>query len=152
MPVVAAGNDGPAPGSLQAPASLPGYAPAGGGPLVVAAIDRNLRVIDASSRGPSPCPGARPLPDVAAPGWDVPVPTAGTPRSLSMSAGTSMSVGWVGGTAALVLQVAPELHVHEVEELLRATASDIGPEGHDPASGYGLIAPRAAIEAARRAR
>lgn len=150
VPVFAAGNDGPDPSSLQSPASLPGYAPEGGGPLVVAAIDSSLEVIDASSRGPSPCAGARPLPDVAAPGWEVIVPTAGTPRSLTTTSGTSMSVGWVGGTAALILQVAPELHVHEVEEIIRATASDIGPEGHDPDSGYGVISPRAAVEAAKR--
>ena len=61
-----------------------------------------------------------------------------------------MSVGWVGGTAALVLQAAPELHVHEVEEIIRATASDIGPEGHDPDSGYGIISPRDAVEAAKK--
>ncbi|RMF74278.1 MAG: hypothetical protein D6738_06785 [Acidobacteria bacterium] len=149
VPVFAAGNDGPDPASVQAPAGLPGWAPPGGGPLVVAAVDRDRRVIDASSRGPSPCGAARPLPDVAAPGWELPVPTGGGPRALSLASGTSMAVGWVGGVVALMFQVAPELPVTEAERIVRETARDLPPPGVDPASGYGLVDPARAVEAAR---
>jgi len=150
LPVFAAGNDGPGEATGQAPAALPGLAPDGRRPLSVAAVDERLRVIDASSRGPSPCGGDAPFPDVAAPGWDLPVPAGPDPRGLVLGAGTSMAVGWVGGAAALVLQVAPEMRVDELEDLLRATARDLPPAGIDPASGHGLIDPAAAVAAAER--
>ncbi len=146
--VFAAGNDGPDAGTIQAPAGLAGYAPPGGGPLIVAAVDREGTVIDASSRGPSPCGAERLVPDVAAPGWEVPVPTAGGVEALTLASGTSMAVGWVAGVVALMLQVRPDLPVTEVERIVRKTARDLPPEGLDPASGYGLIDPARAVEAA----
>jgi bacillopeptidase F len=149
VPVFAAGNDGPDPSSIQAPAALPGYS--AGGPLVVAAIDRHGEIIEASSRGPSPCEGARRVPDVAAPGWNVPAPAAGKPYSLGLASGTSMSVGWVGGVVAMMLQVAPELPVWEIERIVRETARDLPPEGWDVSSGHGVIDPAAAVAAAREA-
>ncbi len=150
VPIFAAGNDGDDPASGQTPAALSGLFPDGGGPLSVAAIDRHGRVIDSSSRGPNPCAPDQPFPDISAPGWEVPVPGFPTKRSLTLSAGTSMSVGWVGGVAAMVLQVAPDMPVPDVEKLLRSTARDIGPEGHDPAAGYGILDAHAAVAAARR--
>ncbi len=148
LPVFAAGNDGPDPGSCQSPANLP--LPAGRGPLAVAAIDRHLRVIEPSSRGPSPCGRTGVFPDVAAPGFQLPVPAPPTPRSLGLASGTSHATGWVGGVAALVLQVAPELTPLQVMEILRETARDLPPEGPDPASGYGLVDPVAAVARARK--
>ncbi len=149
VPVFAAGNDGPDPSSVQAPVALGGFFPAGAGILSVAAVDRDGAVIDASSRGPSPCGAQRPVPDVAAPGWMVPVPTAGRGGSLTLASGTSMAVGFVGGTAALILQVAPQLAVWDVEAIVRETARDIDAPGVDEASGYGLVDPRAAVARAR---
>ncbi len=147
LPVFAAGNDGPDPGSCQSPADLP--LPAGRGPLAVAAIDRHLRVIDPSSRGPSPCGRPGVFPDLAAPGFRLPVPAPPTPRSLGLASGTSHATGWVGGVAALVFQVAPDLTPLQVMEVLRQTARDLPPAGPDPASGYGLVDPAAAVARAR---
>lgn len=148
VPILAAGNDGPDAGSGQAPAGLDGYWPADGGPLAVAAVDRNGRVISASSRGPSPC-GARPFPDVAAPGWDVPVPGTPMPNSMTLASGTSFSVGWVGGVAAFVLQVQPEMPVADVEAIVRRTARHAAGAAHDGDFGYGIVDPAAAVAAAR---
>ncbi|RMG45945.1 MAG: hypothetical protein D6718_06345, partial [Acidobacteria bacterium] len=150
LPVFAAGNDGPGPRTGQAPAALAGLAPDGRRPLSVAAVDQRLEVIEPSSRGPSPCGGNEPFPDLAAPGWDLPVPAGPDPKGLRLEAGTSMAVGWVGGVAALVFQVAPDLRVDEVEEILRRTARDLPPAGPDPASGFGLVDPAAAVSEARR--
>ncbi len=147
LPVFAAGNDGPDPGSCQSPANLP--LPVGRGPLAVAAIDRHLRVIEPSSRGPSPCGRTGVFPDVAAPGFRLPVPAPPTPRSLGLASGTSHATGWVGGVAALVFQVGPELSPLQVMEILRETARDLPPDGPDPASGYGLVDPAAAVVRAR---
>ncbi len=151
VPVFAAGNDGPDAASGQAPAALGGFVPGAGGPLAIAAVDQALAVIGPSSRGPSPCGGRTGVfPDLSAPGWQVPVPGAPHPTSLTLESGTSFAVGWVGGVAALVMQVRPELPVPAVEAILRATARDLGPAGPDDASGFGLVDPAAAVAAARR--
>jgi subtilisin family serine protease len=151
VPVFAAGNDGPDPASGQAPAALGGFTPGGGGPLAIAAVDQALEVIAPSSRGPSPCGGrAGVFPDVAGPGWKLPVPGMPHPTSMTLESGTSFAVGWVGGVAALMLQVQPDLPVPDVERILRETARDLGPPGPDDASGWGLVDPAAAVEAARR--
>jgi bacillopeptidase F len=151
VPVFAAGNDGPEPGTAQAPAAIGGLFPDGRGPLAVAAVDSRLQVLEASSRGPVACePGRTTFPDLAAPGWNLPVPTAPRDSSLTLASGTSFGVGWVGGVAALMLQVAPEMPVEVVEDILRETARDLPPEGFDAASGYGLVDPAAAVAAARR--
>lgn len=149
VPVFAAGNDGPDPGTGQTPAALTGLFPDGKGPLAVAAIDHNLQIVDASSRGPRGCGSEIPFPDIAGPGWDVPVPTAPMNNSLTLASGTSMAVGWIGGVVALVLQIAPDMPVWEVEDLIRSTARDLPPEGIDNLSGYGLVDPAAAVAAAR---
>lgn len=150
VPVFAAGNDGPDPASGQAPAALGGFAPGARGPLAIAAVDRGLDVIVPSSRGPSPCGGrSGNFPDLAAPGWELPVPGAPHPSSMTLESGTSFAVGWVGGIAALVLQVRPELPVPEVERILRETARDLGAAGPDDAYGYGLVDAAAAVERAR---
>lgn len=151
VPVFAAGNDGPDPGSAQAPAALGGLAPDGRGVLAVAAVDPRLEVIDASSRGPSPCGERTTFPDLAAPGWELPVPGSPYDTSLTLASGTSFAVGWVGGVAALVLQLRPEMPVPEVEELLRQSARDLPPPGPDELSGFGLVDPAAAVGAVRRA-
>jgi len=150
VPVFAAGNDGPGPASGQAPAALGGFAPGACGPLAVAAVDQALTVIEPSSRGPSPCGGRSGVyPDLAGPGWQLPVPGAPHPSSLTLESGTSFAVGWVGGVAALMLQVRPELPVPAVESILRETARDLGPAGPDDDYGFGLVDPVAAVEAAR---
>ncbi|MBP7148958.1 MAG: S8 family serine peptidase [Acidobacteria bacterium] len=146
VPVFAAGNDGPEPGTAQAPISL---RLGSSGVLSVAAVDRLLNVIPYSSRGPSACGRPGVVPDIAAPGMDLPAPTAGSPTSLTLVSGTSFAVGWVGGTVALVLQVRPEIPVAEVEDIIRRTALDLPPDGPDDDSGYGLVDPAAAVEAAR---
>jgi bacillopeptidase F len=148
-PVFAAGNDGPTPSSGQAPATLAGLFPDGRGPLSIGAVDRNDRVIPESARGPRPCGGPPIFPELAAPGWLLPVPDAGRPEDLTLGSGTSIAVGWAGGVIALVLQAAPEMPVEVVERVVRTSARDLPPEGPDDASGHGMIDPRAAVEAAR---
>ncbi|MFN7964375.1 MAG: S8 family serine peptidase [Acidobacteriota bacterium] len=146
VPVFAIGNDGPDPASAQAPAAFAFSSDVA--PIVVGGIDRHGSVIDSSSRGPSPCGADRPVPDLVAPGNELPVPGAPNATSLTLATGTSFAVGWVGGTAAMMLQVNPELLPSEVIQLLRQTARDIGMPGPDNDSGYGVVAPEVAVKAA----
>ena len=53
--------------------------------------------------------------------------------------GTSMAAPYVSGAAALIRSVAPELSPDHVEGVLESTARDFGPEGRDPAYGWGLL-------------
>lgn len=147
VPVFAVGNDGPDAASTQAPAALAFASDIA--PIVVGAIDRDGAVIAASSRGPSPCGSDRLVPDLVAPGMDVPVPAPPAPNGLALATGTSFSVGWVGGTAAMMLQINPQLLPSDVIQLLRQTARDIGEPGPDSLSGYGVVDPRKAVDAAR---
>jgi subtilisin family serine protease len=145
--VSAAGNDGPAEGSAQAPAALEYEALAA--PIVTGAVDRFENVHEMSSRGPSRCAAARLVPDVVAPGVDILVPAPPSPVGRATVSGTSFSVGWVGGVAALILQVNPELQPWQVAALLRDTAKDLGVAGPDNVAGSGLIQPSRAVRASR---
>lgn len=60
--------------------------------------------------------------------------------------GTSMSSPHVAGVAALLLAQRPELAPDDVRALLRLSADDIGPPGHDRASGAGIADAARALE------
>jgi subtilisin family serine protease len=62
------------------------------------------------------------------------------------SAGTSMAAPHVSGAAALMLSYAPHLDREALQTILEATAEDLGPPGHDPSYGHGLIQVHDALE------
>ncbi len=63
--------------------------------------------------------------------------------------GTSMACPHAAGVAALMLSVNPDLTPAEVEQILKATAADLGTTGVDPQFGHGLIDAHAAVSAAQ---
>jgi len=67
-----------------------------------------------------------------------------TPSVLPLS-GTSFSAPYVTGVAALLLSVDPDLTPDEIEAVLEATATDLGPRGRDDDAGLGLVDPAAAV-------
>lgn len=116
--VVAAGNDGPAPGSVDTP---------GLDPLVitVGAVDdsgttgrQDDRVPDFSSRGPTP-DGVR-KPEIYAPGVAIMAPKAG--GGYIERTGTSMATPFVSGAAALLLAKEPRLQPDQVKARLSASS------------------------------
>ena len=65
-------------------------------------------------------------------------------------AGNSFSGPHAAGVAALMLSANPELNPWEISQILRKTASDLGPEGPDSKFGEGLIDALAAVWAAKK--
>lgn len=85
--------------------------------------------------------------EVAAPGEDILSLERGT-SGYRRASGTSMAAPHVCGVAALILARHPEFSGEQVRQLLRETASDLGPAGRDSSFGYGCVAADAAVQAA----
>jgi serine protease len=66
----------------------------------------------------------------------------------SAADGSSLSAPYVAAIAALVRALRPDLSVDGVLEILRSTAHDLGDQGRDAVSGYGLVDAYAAAAAA----
>jgi hypothetical protein len=98
--VNAMGNDGSAPGSINAPADADSI-------VSVGAIDNKLKIANFSSRGPTS--DGRIKPDCVAQGVDDVVPWVYGPDSISytLGNGTSFATPLVAGVCALILQSHP---------------------------------------------
>jgi Subtilase family/Bacterial Ig-like domain len=124
--VAAAGNDAIA--AREYPASFAGV-------VSVSAVDGNDVTADFSNTGHAI--------DLAAPGVDL-LSTSADGGYERMS-GTSMAAPHVAGVAALVRAARPDLTVDELEAVLRASAVDLGDQGHDTTYGDGLVDAAAAL-------
>lgn len=75
--------------------------------------------------------------DVTAPGEHI--PSTFLDNSYVMMSGTSMAAPHVAGLAGLIRSIKPKLTNCEVADIIRLSASDIGPSGFDPYYGHGEI-------------
>jgi len=147
MPVVfAAGNLGPASGTI----SVPGDADEEKNgkiiePITVGAVDSSNNVAVFSSRGPDKWGIDRNEPDVVAPG--VNIYSTNAPSGFRSASGTSMATPHVTGVIALMLSKNPNLSNEDVLRILTETALDLGPPGFDYDYGYGLVQADKALEA-----
>lgn len=115
--VAAAGNDGPACGSLKEPLALYDAV------FTVGAVTRDGIIAQFSSTGPVTTDGSgRIKPDIAAPGAGVRAAAPG--GGYMIASGTSIAAPHVTGVVALMWSANPALigDVAQTEELLRATA------------------------------
>ncbi|OEJ30694.1 S8 family peptidase [Streptomyces subrutilus] len=123
--VVAAGNHGDGARTINSPGSAPAA-------LTVGAVDKQDRIADFSSRGPTAAGESKP--DLTAPGVDITAAQStqsAYPRGdgyLTMS-GTSMATPHVAGAAALLLQQHPTWSGAQLKALLTGSAEP------DPALG-----------------
>jgi subtilisin family serine protease len=90
--------------------------------------------------------------DVAAPGVDIlSLQAAGTALGAVVSpgymrlSGTSMATPHVSGLAALILSQNATYSNEDVRQVLRVSATDVGPPGYDLSFGYGRINAQAAL-------
>jgi subtilisin family serine protease len=118
--VIAAGNEGPAAGTVGSPGSAAAA-------LTVGAVDRTDAMADFSSRGPTADGSLKP--DLTAPGVDIVAAkaaegTEGAPAAdgyVSMS-GTSMATPHVAGAAAILAQRHPDWTGERIKAALTASA------------------------------
>ncbi len=139
--VFPAGNAGPGPRTGEAPAQLPGAFAVGG-------LARSGEPLRASSRGPSAC-GDQLFPALAAPAAELPFAFPAGERAYVAGDGTSLAAAVVAGGAALLLQAAPQLGPADLEDILRATARDVPPDGPDGTTGAGALNLPEALDLAR---
>jgi len=140
--VFAAGNGGPGANTSVSPANYPGV-------LSVGAIQPDFSVVPSSARGPSACTGET-YPTVAAPGFAVVTSdlTFGgvIDDAYAQVVGTSFSAAHVTGVMALLLSADPDLSPDELEAAIKGSATELGPDGSDFDSGFGLVDAQAAYE------
>lgn len=122
--VVAAGNEGPNPGTITSPGCAKEA-------ITVGAIDDYDKVPSWSSRGPTD--DGRVKPDLVAPG--VGIISTWKDNSFKPLSGTSMSTPHVSGVVALLLEARPELKPDEVKEILKSTADDLGYDENTQGAG-----------------
>ncbi len=127
---VAAGNSGPAPGSIVIPGDAEDV-------ITVGAIDNQGQVFDLSSRGPAS--NGEIKPDLVTLGVDVVSALANSKDEYSSMSGTSMAVPQVSGAVAILIGANPDLKPSDVKRMLLKTADDLGPSGADNTYGYGAL-------------
>jgi hypothetical protein len=83
--------------------------------------------------------------DIAAPGTSIGSTYYSDDNSYVLSSGTSMAAPFVSGIAALLFAQNPDLTPAQVQDLLYASATDLGDPGLDNYYGWGLINAEAAL-------
>ncbi len=127
----AAGNNGPSPSSVGAPASYPEA-------FAVGSIASNDAVANSSGRGPSIWfDGILTKPDIAAPGVNVLSSLPG--GTYGLASGTSMATPHVAGVAALILQAKPDASISQIETVMKQTAYPLGNPIPNNDSGWGRL-------------
>jgi serine protease AprX len=143
LPVVAAGNAGPARTTIGSPA-------AAAKALTVCSISdpgvKGFSISPWSSRGPTA--DGRVKPDVCAPGQSITSARAGSGNGYVTLSGTSMSSPFAAGVAALMLDANQSLTAAQLKSMMMSTAQDWTVPGADDETGAGRLQ---AYEAIKRA-
>ena len=147
--VVAAGNSGDAPGTVNAPGVAAAAITVGAvsdhsAPAGTDRRDDGIWLAAFSSRGPTS--DGRVKPDVSAPGVTVRSARANTAAGYITYSGTSMATPYVAGAVALALEVAPAASPPSIKAALTGSALDVGPAGTDNDWGAGLVDVRAFVD------
>ena len=147
--VVAAGNSGDVPRSINSPGTARGAITVGAvsdwsAPTGTARRDNGTWLAGFSSRGPTT--DGRLKPDLAAPGVTVTSAKSGTVSSYVTLSGTSMATPYAAGAVVLGLEAAPSATPAQVRAALTGSALDVGAAGPDNEWGAGLLDVRAFVD------
>lgn len=134
VPVVAAGNSGPAKYTIGSPAAAADAVTVG---AMADCGEKGFSLAYFSSRGPTA--DGRVKPDVASPGVNIMAAKSGTTDQYTSMSGTSMATPFIAGTVALMLDADPSLTVTQVKSLLQSTAIDWCTAGKDIDFGSGRL-------------
>ncbi len=113
------------------------WAPAASIVTIVTGTDSNDNGYTSNSKGPEA--------DVSAPAVGI---LSSVGNGYSAYSGTSMATPHVAGTVALMKAVDGTLTFSQADQILKDTAVDLGPAGHDNTFGFGRIDAAAAVIAA----
>lgn len=146
-----AGNSGPEPQTIGAPALMNSSLVNNFAVGAVSVADTSFPIAGFSSRGPSRCPKVGPItikPEVVAPGVNVrsAVRQNNGVYDYSNFQGTSMAAPHVSGIALLLMEAFPDASAVEIKEALYYTAKDLGDVGEDNTYGRGMIDAEAAYQ------
>ena len=108
--------------------------------LAVSAVTESGLLAAFSNRGPGV--------DLCAPGESIPVLTKG--GIVSTYSGTSFAAPHVSGILALILSAEPGITAERAVSVLRSSAKNLGPDGHDDLYGDGLVNALTALSALGR--
>ena len=152
--VVAAGNSGDGPRTINAPGVAENVITVGAAsdhsaPVGTARRDDGIWLAAFSSRGPALRPGGQTAtkPDVTAPGVTVTAARSGTTNGYITMSGTSMATPFVAGAAALALEADAATLPLDLKAAVMGTAADRGEVGTDNDWGAGLLDVRALVDA-----
>jgi uncharacterized repeat protein (TIGR01451 family) len=135
LPIFAAGNSGPFPGTIGAPGS---YSET----IAVGASDTRDEVAWFSSRGPSTL-APESHPQLIAPGTNI--ISAFPNNQYAIGVGTSMATPHVAGTAALLFSANPSLSLSAAKQALLTTAVPVSTTHPNNDSGWGRVDAYAAV-------
>jgi Subtilase family len=139
VPVAAAGNEFAEGNPLEFPASLPHV-------LTVAAVGPDLASSFFSNTSAAI--------DLSAPGEGImtAVPPAldgdGTPDGYERQSGTSFAAPMVAAAVAWVRAARPDLTADQVNQAVRLSAQDVGRQGWEPDTGFGVLSVGSALSIA----
>jgi serine protease AprX len=147
--VVAAGNSGDLPGTINSPGAATGAITVGAvsdysSPAGTDRHDDGIWLAPFSSRDPTT--DGRLKPDLSAPGVSVRSAQAGTTSGYVTLSGTSMATPFVAGTVVLGLQANSAATPAQVKAALAQSALDAGAPGADNEYGAGYVDVRAFVD------
>jgi serine protease AprX len=134
VPVVAAGNSGPAKYTIGAPAAAADAITIG---AMADCGEAGFSLASFSSRGPTA--DNRVKPDLSAPGVNIMAAKSGSTNLYQSMSGTSMATPFAAGTVALMLAANPNLTPTQVKSILESTSIDWSTVGKDIDFGSGRL-------------
>jgi serine protease AprX len=134
VPVVAAGNSGPARYTIGSPAAAANAITVGS---MADPGEKGFFISSFSSRGPTA--DGRIKPDLVSPGHNITSCGRSSSTSYVTMSGTSMATPFTAGIVALMIDASPSITPSSVKSILKSTTIDWGPSGADIDFGSGRL-------------